>query len=517
MTELLSTAQMRAIEAAAINAGGITGRALMEHAGQGVVDAICAAWPDLGDGSQAVVLCGPGNNGGDGYVVARLLAALGWGVAVFATGPAQTPDSVVQQNLWVSGGGSVRPLSQVDWPDMRAADVVVDAVFGIGLRRDIAPGIWGSLIMAQESGARLVAVDILSGICGDSGRIRAEGGYLDHPAALTVTFQRPKLGHMLADGAALSGALRVVDLGLDAEIDALLRGPDADSVVDAASASASWLGKMAGHKFSHGHALVLSGPPGQGGAARLAARGALRVGAGLVTLGCPPDAVAEHAAQLTAIMIRPIGTADDLRATLSDPRITALCLGPGLGVPQAHDLLAQLIGQPKGPQRHVVLDADALTALSQAPDLFAKLHDSCVLTPHGGEFARLFPDLAARLSAPAGEGAAYSKVDATRDAARRSGCTVLFKGADTVIAAPSGACVINAAVRADAAPWLATAGAGDVLAGMIAGLLARGFGPFAAAQNAAWLHAQAARSFGPGLIAEDLPEELPKVFRALGM
>jgi len=202
-----------------------------------------------------------------------------------------------------------------------------------------------------------------------------------------------------------------------------------------------------------------------------------------------------------------------LAEVLEDRRINALCVGPGMGVARAKAMLAAVLEAGRGG----VLDADALTALAEEPELFAQLHDRCVLTPHAGEFARLFPDIAARLAEPAARGPAYSKVDATREAAARAGCVVLFKGADTVIAAPDGRCSINAASYERAAPWLATAGSGDVLAGFITGLLARGFAPMEAAETAAWLHVECARSFGPGLIAEDLPEEMPKVFRALGL
>nr|WP_318843225.1 NAD(P)H-hydrate dehydratase [Gemmobacter serpentinus] len=275
------------------------------------------------------------------------------------------------------------------------------------------------------------------------------------------------------------------------------------------------LAKPQGHKFTHGHALILSGSMGRGGAARLAARGALRIGAGLVTIAAPPDAMAEHAAQLNAIMLREVAGPEALTEALSDKRINALCLGPGLGVARAAALLPVALRAEHG--ACVVLDADALTALAGMGDLAAWLSPRCILTPHAGEFARLFPDLAAKLAEPATTGPAYSKLDATRAAAARAGCVVLFKGADTVIAAPNGDAAINAAVYDRAAPWLATAGSGDVLAGFIAGLLARGFDPFAAACTAAWLHVEAARCFGPGLIAEDLPEELPKVFRALGI
>ena len=270
------------------------------------------------------------------------------------------------------------------------------------------------------------------------------------------------------------------------------------------------LGKGQGHKFDHGSCLVLSGPPGAGGAARMAARAALRIGAGLVTVGCPIRAVPEHAAQLNAIMVRAIDGAPGLKEALEDDRIGALCLGPGLGLGRGtHELVMAALA----PGRPVVLDADALSRFQRAQEaLFEALHGQAVLTPHGGEFKRLFPDLAERL-----DGSLEVKVEATRAAAARAGCTVLFKGPETVIASADGTCAVHAATGDRAAPWLATAGAGDVLSGMIAGLLARGLPPQHAAEAAAWLHTECALSFGPGLIAEDIPEELPKVFRALGL
>jgi hydroxyethylthiazole kinase-like uncharacterized protein yjeF len=224
-----------------------------------------------------------------------------------------------------------------------------------------------------------------------------------------------------------------------------------------------------------------------------------------------------QAAQLTAVMVRAVRDAAALDAVLADARINALCLGPGLGLgAREAALVATALARRREP-RATVLDADALTLIARDAALFDLLHGDCVLTPHAGEFARLFPDLAAKLAEPATKGPTYSKVDATRDAAKRAGCVVLFKGPDTVIAAPDGRCSINAALYDRAAPWLATAGSGDVLAGFITGLLARGFAPMDAAETAAWLHVECARSFGPGLIAEDVPEELPKVFRALGL
>lgn len=275
------------------------------------------------------------------------------------------------------------------------------------------------------------------------------------------------------------------------------------------------LRKGAGHKFSHGHALVLSGKAGRTGAARLSARGALRIGAGLVTIGVPPSAQLEVASQVTAIMVTRVPDAAGLKVKLADPRVNALCLGPGLGLDAHAATLVETALNRDRPKASVVFDADALTLIASDAARFDALDASCVLTPHGGEFVRLFPKIAARLAEPALRGPAYSKVDATRDAAGACGAVVLFKGPDTVIAHPDGRAVIHLAAYDRAAPWLATAGAGDVLAGFITGLLARGFDPMAAAATGAWLHTECARTFGPGLIAEDLPETLPLVLRAL--
>jgi ADP-dependent NAD(P)H-hydrate dehydratase / NAD(P)H-hydrate epimerase len=255
-----------------------------------------------------------------------------------------------------------------------------------------------------------------------------------------------------------------------------------------------------GHKYRYGHLLTLSGGVGRGGAARLAARAALRMGAGLVTLACPPAALQENAARLDAIMLQPLRDAAGLQQVLSDPRISALCLGPGLGLRAREEgLLATALSS----LRPCVLDADALTLLARADHLRALLHPACVLTPHEGEFARLYPDL--------------TGPDRVAQAAVRLGCVVLLKGAQTWIAAPDGQVLCADATGAHAAPWLATAGSGDVLAGMVAGLLARGAAPLAAAHAAALLHQAAGRAVGPGLIAEDLTEVLPQILRAAGV
>ncbi|NTT85117.1 NAD(P)H-hydrate dehydratase [Tabrizicola fusiformis] len=544
MTELLTAAQMRAIEAAAIASGQVTGLDLMERAGQGVVNAIFEVWPELAKApSRAVVLCGPGNNGGDGFVVARLLKGQGWQVEVFLYGDAERlpPDARVNYERW-GEVGEVRPLSALN-AEVGAApgltfDIVVDALFGIGLGRSLPDDVVRTLcnLFRGDLWGPVVSVDLPTGLCADSGKPLLPRGYangtndcsgwpaldgLVAEAALTVTFHRKKLGHVLDVGPRHCCRVVVVDIGLVPVI--------ATRVCrDVGMVRKDLLRFLAkgreDHKYSHGHALILSGPSGHGGAARLAARGALRIGAGVVTVGCPPDALPENAARLDAVMLRGVPDAATLAEVLTDKRINALCLGPGLGLGALQAglvreaLAAVRQGAPHGEgRRGAVLDADALTLIARDPALFAALSPNCILTPHAGEFARLFPDIAAKLAEPATKGPAYSKVDATREAAARAGCVVLYKGPDTVIAAPDGRCAINAAVYDRAAPWLATAGSGDVLAGFITGLLARGFSPFDAACTGAWLHVECARSFGPGLIAEDLPEELPKVFRALGL
>ncbi|TYB87967.1 NAD(P)H-hydrate dehydratase [Oceaniovalibus sp. ACAM 378] len=515
MIGLATSAQMRALERAEIDSGAVTGFALMERAGQGTLSAILAQWPALATRvGRAAVYCGPGNNGGDGFIIARLLAKRGWQVAVWMIGDpaALPPDARAAFDVWRGVGqvafcnGAPETVFPGFWDE--PPELIVDAILGIGLTRDLGPQINQAVSGIQQYKERrmvhppMVAVDVPTGLCADSGRNRGNPCKYD----LTVTFHTGKPGHYLADGPGLCGALAVVDIGLPsrvdplpAEVPRLVNGPGP-------------VGKSGGHKFDHGHALVLTGGPGRTGAARLAARGAMRIGAGLVTLGVPPAAQFEVASQITAAMLSRIADAAALESLLEDRRINALCLGPGLGRDRR---AAGLVAGALASRRACVLDADAITLLAERPELVAQLHAACVLTPHAGEFARLFPDIAQRLSDVPAAGAAFSKLDATRDAARQVGCTVVFKGPDTVVAAPDGRAAIHSAAYGRAAPWLATAGAGDVLAGIVTGLLARGHAPFESACGAAWLHTQAALAFGPGLIAEDLPEALPEVLRRL--
>ncbi len=482
MRQVLSVEQMYGADRAAMTYG-VSGERLMEAAGAAVANAIVERF-----GLQpTAVLCGPGNNGGDGFVIARHLRKAGAVVRLALLGEKAKlrGDAATMAKRW---RGRVAPLDEAV---LDGAALVVDALFGAGLSRNISGAPRATLWAAQGRGLPIIAVDMPSGVQGDSGQI------LGHAlqAAMTVTFFRPKTGHFLYPGRGLCGDLRVADIGIP---DAVLEDIEPKTYANDPSLwLPSWpsLSPM-DHKYSRGHAVVLSGGPGKTGAARLAAGAALRIGAGLVTVASPKSAVAENAAHLTAVMIDPWRDGEDFRRLLSDPRRNAVCLGPGAGVnKQLRDNVLAALALKKA----VVLDADAITAFGRArKGLFRKLHENCILTPHEGEFGRLFE----------GRG---DKLQRTRSAARACGAVVLLKGPDTVIAAPDG----RAAINTNAPPELATAGAGDVLAGFCTGLLAQGVPAFEAAAAACWLHGESARNFGPGLIAEDLALALPAVLTQL--
>ena len=548
MREIVTAERMRQIERTAFETGRVTGLELMERAGAAAVEAALDEWPELRTPGRAVVLCGPGNNGGDGYVVARLLAERGWSVTVCSLGdPGRLRGDAREAMARWTARGPVTDMEAEDWSAVHApimaADLVVDAVFGIGLSRPFAVppqvGMAMHSIFADGTWAadgpscpRVVALDVPSGLDADSGAMMARTPEGDPMAAhLTVAFGHAKPGHYLAEGPGYCGALRVADIGLDRIAPPRRPGvrPPPDGTVfrieppwgPFAASTDRWLGKgapgpeAARHKYDHGHALVLTGGMGRTGAARLAARGALRAGAGLVTLGAPGAAMLECAAQITALMLTRCDDGTALEGILGDARISALCLGPGLGLGERGQ---GLVEAALASGRPCVLDADALTLIAREPALADAVHADCVLTPHDGEFARLFPDIAERLETVPEHGPAYSRIDAARDAAARIGATVLLKGPATVVAHPDGRCALNAALYERAAPWLATAGSGDVLAGIAAGLMARRsslhLDPFDATCAAAWLHVEAALAFGPGLVAKDLPEMLPRVLRA---
>lgn len=482
VNELLSVAEMYAADRAAMD-GGVSGLTLMEAAGKGVADAVSDRF-----GPQPVaVLCGPGNNGGDGFVIARHLRAAGATVRLALLGDKSRlkGDAAAMAKRW---RGKVMPMS----PDvLDGAALVVDAIFGAGLTRDVDGAARDVLAAAAARGLPSIAVDVPSGVHGDTGAIR--GCAL--PAAMTVTFFRRKPGHLLLPGRRQCGEVRVVDIGIPA---AVLDGISPQTWENTAELWAErfpWP-RLDGHKYGRGHAVVASGPRGKSGAARLAARAALRAGAGLVTVLAPASAMAENAAQLTAVMLAETRGEDGFADAIADRRRNAILVGPGNGVTAAtrRHVLAAL-----KTRRACVLDADALTVFARAPQtLFKAVRGPCLMTPHEGEFGRLFD--------PAGD-----KLTRARAAARASGAVILLKGPDTVVAAPDG----RAAINTNAPPTLATAGSGDVLGGIALGLMAQGMTPFDAGCAAAWLHGTAARQFGAGLIAEDLCEALPSALAEL--
>ncbi len=497
--ELLTPAEMSEADRFAI-AAGKPGIALMERAGLAVADAAARLAKSRG---RIVVLCGPGGNGGDGFVAARLLAQRGYAVELGLIGrrEALRGDPALAAGRY---DGQVLDAKELD---PASADCVIDALFGAGLARDIegvAKAIIERINAFARAGGPVLAVDVPSGVDGGSGKVR--GAAVE--ASATVTFFRLKPGHLLLPGRSLSGPIRMADIGIP---EAALARIAPQAFVNAPVVWRAALPRVSAesHKYARGAVLVLSGAADRTGAARLAARAALRSGAGIVALASPPDAVAVNSAHSTAAMIAPFATMSEFETLLADERRRAIALGPGAGVGAAlRKLVAAALARPAD-RRTIVLDADALTSFAgdaaRLKALIARGGHAAVMTPHEGEFARLFE------GAP-GVRLDDDKLTRARAAARLMGAVVLIKGADTVVAAPDG----RAAIGFDLPPWLATAGSGDVLAGLIAGLAAQGMAPFEAASAAVWLHGACGRALGPGLIAEDLPEALPGVLRTLG-
>lgn len=514
-SEILTADQMGEADRLTIE-GGVPGYQLMEAAGQAVADGAMQLLEDRsGSGASGMVciLCGPGNNGGDGFVAARLLEEEGWSVILGCSVDLEDLRGDARQAAedW---GDEIYPLSSKLWQD---ADLVIDALFGAGLDRPLG-GEFASLIdELNQSGLPVLAVDLPSGVEGSCGHVRGAAVRADR----TVTFFRFKPGHLLLPGKALCGPVACIDIGIedDVLVDTGFCGlrndpalwlsswPEALKPLDAIVAD-----RLGDHKFHRGHCLVLCGDTAQTGAARLSARAALRSGAGLVTLAPPPEAVPVVASHLTSIMIAPVSDVASLRTVVTRRSYDVIIAGPALGVdPEKRNLLYHSLEQDVG----LVLDADALTimsediehgdfdfeGLSRSP---AALSQRLILTPHEGEFARLFPDLSYRMR----EDNRQSKIDCARLASQRSGATIILKGADSVIANREGVAVVHS----DGVPYLATAGSGDVLAGLAGGLLAQGMPAMEAACAAVWLHCEAGKLAGAGLIAEDLPDLMPQLF-----
>ncbi|MAJ93348.1 MAG: NAD(P)H-hydrate dehydratase [Rhodospirillaceae bacterium TMED63] len=474
--ELLTVDQMYAADAAAV-ASGVTGEALMEAAGLKVAIEIRARWASR----PVAVLCGPGNNGGDGFVVARHLAGAGWPVSLYLLGgrEALIGDAALHAGRWT---GDIHPLS----PDaLDGSELIVDALFGAGLARPLEGLALETVNRISETGAPCVAIDVPSGVNGDTGMVLGAAAR----AELTVTFFRRKPGHLLMPGRERAGSVVVADIGIPETVLEEI-APDLRSNNPGVWGDSFPWPSAGGHKYTRGHGVIVGGMS-MGGAARLGSLAARRSGAGLVTVAASPEALGDYTADQPGLLPLPFRTAKEFGEILDDERKNGVLIGPGSGVSRSTQDVV-LSAARRG--RSLVLDADALTSFQTETDaLFTAIADvPCVLTPHEGEFSRLF-----RMTG--------DKLTRARRAAEVSGSVVLLKGADTVIASPDG----RAAINENAPPTLATAGAGDVLAGTILGLLVQGMPAFEAACAAVWLNGDVATSFGYGLIAEDLPAGFP--------
>jgi len=477
-TALLDVREMVEADRLTVAAGTAVVR-LMENAGRGVAEEVIRRWSPR----RVTVLCGPGSNGGDGFVAARELDAAGWNVRVALLGSLDRLPEAARHHAekWRAEIAALTPSV------IAGAELIIDAIFGAGLNRPLEDLPRETLAAAAAQGIPVVAVDVPSGLQGDTGENLGAVA-----AVVTVTFFRKKPGHLLYPGRALCGAVVVCDIGTPAEVLDQIRPLTFENDPPL------WLEALprpgrSGNKYTRGHAVLFGGYP-MTGAARMAARAAARAGAGLTTIAVPEVALPIYATALTSIMVTALASAADFDALLDDQRITAYLIGPGAGVSETTRTRALALLRTR---RATLIDADAITAFKDSQEALREaIGGPCVMTPHEGEFARIFDTTGDKLAR-------------TRRAAAHSGAIIVLKGADTVIAAPDGRAIINS----NAPPSLATAGSGDVLSGIVLGLLAQGMDAFLAAAAAVWLHGAAAASFGPGLLAEDLPDLLPGVLR----
>ncbi len=497
--EVLTVEQMAAADRRTIEAGVLDGYALMERAGGAVAREVLARFPAA---RRVDILCGPGNNGGDGYVVARLLAESGVEIRLFADNPPRKGSDAAR----AAADCPLRPLPLSGF-EPTAGGVVIDALFGAGLARGLEGAAAEALRKCGAAAAPVVAVDLPSGVSGNSGAIAGHA----FKAVATVTFARMKPGHLLYPGRAHCGEIVVADIGIPD--DALLGKGEVPIRINRPRL---WRDRLSApsadaHKYRRGHVAVFSGGASSTGAARLSAQAAARIGAGAVTVLSPAQAMSVNAAHLTSIMLAEIDDEEAVEIFVTARKVRSAVIGPGFGDPErlrAYALrLAGMLAAKGTELRGLVLDADVFGAFAEAPaglfDLLRKGRAETVMTPHEGEFSRLFPDLSADES--------LSKLERAKRAAARTGAVIVYKGPDTVIAAPDGRLVIND----NGSPWLATAGSGDILGGLVAGMIGQGWPAFEAAAASVWIHAEAARRFGAGLIAEDLPALLPPVIADL--
>jgi len=479
-TALLDVRQMCEADRLSVDAG-ISSFDLMANAGAAVAHAVITRWTSR----PLLVLCGPGNNGGDGFVAAQMLAEAGWPIRVAMLGSREDMEGEAHRHAerWQ---GNVEALN----PEvLEGAELVIDALFGAGLHGALTGAALVTLQAAGRGDAPIIAIDMPSGVMGDTGAVMGAVS-----AVLTVTFFRKKPGHLLLPARSLCGDVIVTDIGTPRSVVEQITPTTFEND------PALWLADLPmttdeGNKHTRGHALIFGGYP-MTGAARMAARAAARAGAGLTTIAVPEVAFPVYAASLTTIMVRPIVTPGDFMHLLNRSRFSAWLIGPGAGANKETLERTQAMLATGCP---TVIDADAITVFQDDPGvLYQAIIGPCVLTPHDGEFNRVFDSTG-------------DKLTRSRAAAKRSGAVIVLKGRDTVIAAPDGVAIINT----NAPATLATAGSGDVLGGIILGLMAQGMAAFLAAAAGVWLHGAAATEFGPGLLAEDLPDLLPRVFQHL--
>ncbi|KZL21842.1 Bifunctional NAD(P)H-hydrate repair enzyme Nnr [Pseudovibrio axinellae] len=499
MYELLTPLQMKKADRLTIE-GGTSGLTLMHNAGKVVLEALQEI---LYPHSRILVLCGPGNNGGDGFVVAQLASDEGFDVrvALVCDPAALTGDAELaydEMSLDLTSLENMRSLME----EVSDDDVIVDALFGAGLSRPLDYEILQLVQRINASSAQCVAIDLPSGVSGKSGEVQGEAVHAD----ITVTFFRAKPGHYLFPGRAHCGEIIIEQIGLEDDVLSKV-GPTAFYNCDKIWGDIPDMPAVAGHKYNRGHTLVVSGPKFATGASRLAARAAQRAGSGLVSIVAREQAAHVHAAHLNSIMICLADRIADFERILEDQRLNCVVIGPAVGVGrETQERVVQCLLDERG----VVIDADALMSFEPKPEILfeyiaqAQTGARVVLTPHEEEFRRLFPDLNEATSTAC-------KVERVQQAAARAGAVVVLKGADTVIADPAGAVAINAS----GTPWLASAGTGDVLAGIIGGYLAQGLSAYQAAAKGVWVHGRAAEYAGDGLIAEEVIDHIPDVITEL--
>ena len=501
--ELFTITEMQMADRLAIEAG-ISGVFLMEQAG------ICVTshFERISDGPcRITILAGPGNNGGDAFVVARLLKQRAYKIDMFEFCAKNRQEGGVQSDAkfmkekWLEIGGQIHSLSNIS--DIREkldqSDMLIDGLFGAGLNRDIEEPLLSVIDEINRSNLEVLAIDIPSGVNGDTGQIMGTA----IKASQTCSFHRPKQGHYLYPGRDMCGELNIENIGIPARVNNQILSKQHINTPDLWRDS---LNRRAinSHKYHQGSVLVASGDQTMQGASVLSSNAAVEVGAGLVTMTVAKKEPQPHPKSYAAIMLASLPEGEEgkgLDTLISSKKITASLIGPGsMPSVKTQERALALLKTSKG----VVLDAGALTAFKGQQELLSAgiknrdvLVPSVVLTPHEGEFKALFPDLNVK-----------NKIEAAREAAKRMSAVIVLKGADTVIASPDERVIVNA----NAPATLASAGTGDVLAGIIVGLIANIATPlFEAAAAAVYIHGECANKISTELVADELIDHIADV------